>query len=256
MANLLNNQQQGTNKTNAHVIVVDIEDFSDEEKQYISEKLVEICKGASSSYPASVVAQKLLEQFKKASDKNKNGLSAEFLQAIILRNQGFSQKYLFSNLEENSAKKGFDGFYMFNGDNWILESKSSFIQTAHQNKHKTTIDRSYRGIVEMVSGNTSNDPWENAANHVQIADNANKSLLKKLEDLSVDYMNNRFQRIDDLRIIVGSTVVSDSISLIEKDTESIQKYITNHQAKEELIVVVNYKHIELLFAVLEEIANG
>lgn len=92
MANLLHNQQQGTNKTNAHVIVVDIEDFSDEEKQYISEKLVEICKGASSSYPASVVAQKLLEQFKKASDKNKNGLSAEFLQAIILRNQGFSQK--------------------------------------------------------------------------------------------------------------------------------------------------------------------
>ncbi|AYG00025.1 hypothetical protein [Lactococcus allomyrinae] len=256
MANLLHNQQQGTNKANAHIIIVDIEDFSDEEKQYITKKLVEICKGASSSFPSSTVAKKLLEQFKKATDKNKNGLSAEFLQAIILRNQGFSQKYLFSNLEENSAKKAFDGFYIFNGDSWILESKSAFTQTSHQNKHKTTIDRSYKGIADMISGNTPNDPWENAANHVQIADNANKSLLKKLEELSIDYMNNKFQKIDDWRIIVGSTVVADDISLIEKDIEAIQKYITNHQAKEELIVVVNYKNIELLFEVLEEIANG
>lgn len=85
MANLLHNLQQGTNKTNAHVIIVDIEDFSDEEKQYISEKLVEICKGASSSYPASVVAQKLLVQFKKASDQNKKVSDKDQLIDEIIR---------------------------------------------------------------------------------------------------------------------------------------------------------------------------
>lgn len=67
-----------------------------------------------------------------------------------MRTKGFSQEYCFRNLEENSAKKGFDGLVLEGEKFWLLESKSS--QIGHNNSHRNTVYRAYKGLEKQLSG--------------------------------------------------------------------------------------------------------
>lgn len=252
---LLTNELQDTYKENIQIIVVDIDVIYDVEKEYISQNLVEISKGKGSSYPAKIIAKKLINILERQTENNKVGLPAEFLQTVIIRNQGFEQEHLFINLEENSAKKGFDGLFKKDGKIWILESKSSYTLNQHMNKHKVTIDRAYKGISKSLSGQTSNDPWENAVSHAKSA-NPSDSLVKKLEQFSIDYVDEKFVKIQDSNLLLGSSVIANDISIIEKDIGSVQNYLQNHVSNQEIVIVMNLKSIDIFMEILEEIANG
>lgn len=246
-----------TNKANIKIIEVHFDVISDEDKDYIKKNLVEIAKGVNSKFEPKTIAKKLLNMFESQSVKsnnNKNGLTAEFFQAVIIRNQGFEQKYVYKNLEENSAKKGFDGIYQKNGDIWILESKAS----ADRQEHKTTIDRAYKDVVEKLSGTgkSKNDPWENAASHSRVYDPSNSSLIDSLEKLSKDYTEGNFQDVKDYRIILGSSVIANDINNVETDVPSVQNYLQNHKSKKEIVNLITYSSPELFIDLLKEITNG
>ncbi|MGL5563535.1 MAG: hypothetical protein ACRDCN_13090, partial [Tannerellaceae bacterium] len=153
---------------NKDLIVVDLVNLSNEDKVYIKETLVEMCRGKESTSNVSAVAVELLKNMSNKGVKQKAGITAEFFISCIVRQQSFEQIYCFENLEENSAKKGFDGVFA-NGDNfWLTESKSSYEKGTHNYKHKKTIDRAYNGISDLMGGRTRNNPWRNAVSHARV----------------------------------------------------------------------------------------
>lgn len=247
---LIYNTIQDTSRDNVKMIVVNLDSISNDDKDYIKKNLVMIAKGISSQFSSKIIASKLLTMFSNQSEENRNGLTAEFFQAVILRNQQFEQKYAYMNLEENSAKKGFDGLYMKSNEVWLLESKSSFKEI----NHKITIDRAYKGINSMLSGKTSNDPWENAESHVSKI-NSSDNLIRKLVKLSSEYTNGTFQKISDNNIILGSNIITSDISIVETDISKLEQYVTAHTAKEETVVILSFTTPRLFFDILKEICD-
>lgn len=246
---------QKIDRHDVFITIVDIETISDIESEYIKKNLVEICKGPRIPYLPGTLAKKLLSYLERATDSTRHGATAEFFQTIILRSLGFEQHHCYRNLEENSIKKGFDGLFVKDGEAWEFESKSSYLVSSHNNKHKGTIDKAYKGIKNMLSGNTTNDPWENAINHSVLA-KSEETMIKRLIELSEGYQNNIFQKIDESNVILGSTIFTENLEKVEKDLTQIQNYIQSHNAKSETIVIVNLTNIDLFIEVLGEIANG
>lgn len=244
-----------SSKANVEIQVIVFDVLSDDDKKYIKDNLVKIAKGNNSTYPLKIIAKKLNTMLDKQTTDNKHGLTAEFFQAIILKKLGFKQEYAYSNLEENSAKKGFDG--LFTDSNhiiWLLESKSSYTESSHHRKHKVTIDRAYNGLTNMLSGNTSNDPWENAVSHAKTVD-SNKSLIQQLVDISVDYTNDKFIKMEDSNIILGSAIIHENVNEIKNDSVCMEQYANNHTAKNEKVSAITFSKPELLLDFLEELAN-
>lgn len=260
-SSLIFTSQRNTMIDNIKTIVVTMDAISDTDKNYIRENLVAIAKGENSHYSLQTVAKKLknhLEKLDKSGNPttNRYGLTAEFFQAVIIRNQGFEQKYSYRNLEENSAKKGFDGLFTKDNEIWLLESKSSFSQSVHQNKHKHTINLAYDGLSRMLSGekNNRNDPWENAGNHVSQI-NSNDPLIERLVKLSENYTSKVYQKISESNVILGSGVIHSNVTMIETDIKSLQNDLIKHQAKNELVVLLTFNTPDLFLELLGEFAN-
>lgn len=251
---LTHSHKQDTLRENLTAIVVNLDVLTEKDKQYIKENLVQISKGEKSKYSSKVIAKKLKAMLDKQTIDNQHGLTAEFFQAVILRNQNFEQKYSYNNLEENSAKKGFDGVFTLSGEIWLLESKSSYKQSSHNNKHKVTIDRAYKGVTELISGTKSNDPWENAVSHLNNS-SSNESLMERLINLSEDYTNGRYQRVEDSNLIIGSNVIHRDISQIETNLSQVELYLSKHCAKKELVVLLNFTSPSIFLDFLGELAD-
>lgn len=246
---------KATIKDSIEMVITDIQFFSDDEKQYIEENLVEIAKGRDSNFPVKTIAKKILKFMSGQDIKTINGAAAEFFLVCILRKQGYSQEYCYRNLEENSIKKGFDGVFIKDDVLWLAESKSSDSLTVHDNKHQVTISKAYRGISKQLCGGGTNDPWENAANHAR-ATRSSDALIKRLTQLSVDYTDDNYQSIEKSNVILGSTVIATNISMINKETSIIEGYLNNHVANNELVVVVNLRDSQILTQFLEEVGDG
>lgn len=56
--------------------------------------------------------------------------------------------------------------------------------------------------------------------------------------------------------MLGSSVIANDISIIEKDIGSVQNYLQNHVSNQEIVIVMNLKSIDIFMEILEEIANG
>jgi hypothetical protein len=96
---------------------------------YIDSSIVEICEGNSGG-DLAVVKERLIKFLTpKSGSTTEMGAIAEFFSHLYLKEQGFKQEFLFLNLEEQSIKKGFDGYYTLSGVEWIFESKSGSINT-------------------------------------------------------------------------------------------------------------------------------
>ena len=149
------------------------------------------------------------------------GLLSEFLAHIILISYGYNQKFLFLNLEEKSAKKGFDGLYTLGDDIWIMESKSgnftgSFIET-----HKLKIKAALKDLDEKITLKNGNNPWFNALNHAKVVE-SEKNLLKKLEILDSKFEMGEEIECHQFCTIPSSTIFSESpIIPAEGDLEQI-----------------------------------
>lgn len=252
-------QVNSLSKNEIEILVANIDNLSQDEKDFIKSNLVEIAKGSGSTYSVNTIANKLYSNlFNKdgslKSDDIISGFGAEFFLICILKDNNFEQCFCFRNLEENSAKKGFDGVYQKDGEVWISESKSSYARATHNNSHKTTIKRAYDGINNQLLGRTSNDPWENAANHA-LSSKSSTTLVAELEKLSEDYIDGNYKQVSDCNLIIGSTVIDVDIGKTDGDIKNFYNYISNHKALNEKIIAINLSKKDIFIDIMKEIAN-
>ncbi len=129
-----------TISTQLVLTIIDIEDINEPIKRVLDENFVLICEGNTGS-DLTTVKTHVKNLY---STKNKEwimGATAEFFVHLYIRLTGFKQECLFLNLEENSIKKGFDGYYSKDGIEWLMESKAGSIESK---------DISYAGKVTLA----------------------------------------------------------------------------------------------------------
>jgi hypothetical protein len=208
------------------VYAINIEKIEDEFAKYIDDKLVAICKGKR-EIKLSTVKTEFINYLEAKNQSNLlSGSVSEFFIHIFLSSQNFKQEFLYFNLEENSIKKGFDGYYSKGNKDWVLESKST---TQVGKKHNHNINLGYTGIKDKIEGlDYKNNPWENAYNHAGLGAVATKkTLLKKLNALSELYTEKKYGKIKDFDLMVSSTIFLED-NWNELDTDKLKKDVTDY----------------------------
>lgn len=133
---------------------------------------------------------------------------AEFFIHLYLNQIWYLQECLFKNLESgNDTKKGFDGYYSKDNEEWLMESKSGSI-LSKDISHKSKVQDAYTDLTQKVSGVSNNNPWENAYMHASLA-KSNESIVKNIKKLSDNYTLKTYAKIDDFNIIPSSTIFLD-----------------------------------------------
>lgn len=219
-------------KNGVTAIVLDIdEEFVQEQ---IAENVVSICEGNSET-DLETIKIKLKDYLEPKGIRIRRGAIAEFYIHLFLKSLGYKQHCLFLNLEENSIKKGFDGYYVFNGDEWIVESKSGASTT-----HKSKIEEAYGDLKDKLTTKTKNNPWENAYNHAaHIAIGANKTILDRLKALSNNYVKNKHLPLTEFCLIPCGTVFNHDASTdtIKDSVYDAIKGTTNSMEYKKLCVI-------------------
>ena len=196
-------------------IIIDINE--DNIYNEISENIVSICEGCSDT-DLDTIKIRLKDYLEPKKIRQRHGAVAEFYVHLFLKSLGYKQNFLFMNLEENSIKKGFDGYYTYNGDEWIVESKSGI-----NIKHKSKIVEAYEDLKKKLTTKEKNNPWENAYNHAaHIAVGADISIVKKLKSLSNNYAKNIHLPLDKYNLMPCGTVFDHDAS-----SETVKDVIYN-----------------------------
>jgi len=186
--------------------LINIKEITPKLKKFLDKSIGEICEGDNAS-DIKIVKKRLIKflETKKDSETEK-GAVAEFFAHLFLRKYGFKQEFLFLNLEEESIKKGFDGYYSSENEEWIFESKSGSINTKGIN-HEKKIKEGYKDLQNKIAGKTKNNPWQNAYSHASMIDVKSASSLRaSLKKLSEDFTNKKFYKIKNFNIIPSSTI--------------------------------------------------
>lgn len=192
-------------KDGVAAIIIDV----DEEfvQGQIAENIVSICEGNSET-DLETIKIKLKDYLGPKKIRTRRGAIAEFYIHLFLKSLGYKQHCLFLNLEENSIKKGFDGYYVFDGDEWIVESKSGANVT-----HKSKIEEAYGDLKKKLTTKSKNNPWENAYNHAaHAAIGAKKPILKRLKELSNNYVKNIHLPLTEFCLMPCGTVFNHDAS--------------------------------------------
>lgn len=219
--------------------IIDIEDIDLALKKSIDDKFVSICEGSSGTDLALV--KKRLIQFltPKKGTTIESGAIAEFFLHLFLNQSGYTPQFLYLNLEEGSIKKGFDGYYLYDGEEWILESKSGSVSSIGIS-HSKKIKEAYEDLKGKFSGSGTNNPWRNAYDHASHIDvRADTSVRANIKKFSDEYIKAIFYKIDDFNIIPGSTIFLDG-TWITPDIANIQLEI------ETLVKTLKFKKIKIL----------
>jgi len=210
--------------SNVKLHIIDIEEITLELKDLIDKELIEIYIGDLDNNFKRV--KKQLKTFFYGLDINKKmGATAEFLIHVYMRYIGFTQNCLFSNLEERSMKKGFDGYYSKGVEEWIMESKSGSILTKKKVTHLSKIKEAYnQSLKPLILGietknKKPNNPWANAYRHAKNTD-TEKEILDNIRKLSQDYIDEKYADIETLNLVPSSTIFLDA-KWIEYDSNSI-----------------------------------
>lgn len=191
------------------LFIIDIAEIDGRLKTCLDQWFVKVCEGNRTIDLATVKTRvgRFLET--KRGSNIEMGAIAEFFLHVFLNEQGYQPQFLYTNLEENSIKKGFDGYYFLGNDEWILESKSGSITTSGIS-HAKKIKESYDDLQSKITGNASNNPWENAYKHAsQLNVGANPNVRENIDKLSQMYTNGVFQQIDSINLIPGATIFLD-----------------------------------------------
>lgn len=222
---------------NLHIF--ELQEITDEIKNFIDLKIVNITNGTR-KIDLKIIKNKLRKFLSsKKGSSTEMGAIAEFFIHLYLSTQGYKQECLFSNLEEGSIKKGFDGYYSKNNLSWIMESKSGLSSTKGIS-HKSKIKEAYDDLDNKLKGNVSNNPWENAYRHSNLKDvNTKQNIIEIIEKNSNDFELGIFKDIKDFNIIPSATIFLDSI-WIDNDIDKIKKEIID------LIPKLQYKNLEII----------
>jgi len=213
------------NLSNSSCVIFIDYDVCDELTQFIDRHFISICAGNSSS-PLNVVKENIKNYLKNKSNKQKIGAVAEFFAHLYFINNQYKQECLFTNLEELSAKKGFDGVYSNSNNYWIMESKARNYSSS--TNHNSLIVKAYNDLNDKFSGKVKkgcpNNPWRNAYNHASHADvNSAESLKKQFNRLADEYTMKKYRDSSEFNIIPCSTIINDEIVNVETRNNLIQK---------------------------------
>jgi len=221
------------------LFVVDIETIDAPLKDLIDKKFVKICEGNSGTNLALVKERLINFLNPKIGSNLEIGAIAEFFLHLFLQDAGFEPQFLFLNLEEGSIKKGFDGYYEYNGEEWVMESKSGSVSTANMS-HGGKIREAYTDLAAKFSGNVTNNPWQNAYNHANMIDvGASPNIRANIKKFSDEFLKGIFYRIKDFNIIPGSTIVLDGL-WVKTDADQLEIEVKG------IIQTLHYKQIKVL----------
>ncbi len=192
--------------------LIDIEKIDGPVKTVIDKYFVLICEGNSGSN-LSTVKKHVKNLFSTKQKEWIIGATAEFFVHLYIRLCGFRQECLFLNLEENSIKKGFDGYYSKEGVEWLMESKAG-LKSSSNVTHSSKVSLAMKDLSAKVSGRDKdgkkelpNNPWREAYSHASQYDvGTAKEIRKNIKLLSDDFTNGKFRSIEEFNIMPCGTV--------------------------------------------------
>lgn len=233
--------------------LIHIEKLTPELEEIIDQNIAEICFG-DPTRKVEVVKSRM-RRLLKDNPNHLMGATAEFFAILYLKQLGFKQEFVFVNLEENSFKKGFDGYYTLEKEEWILESKSGDILSEGATHHEK-IGVAYRGLKKTISGDSSkkNNPWENALFHAKSV-NSDQDIKLILQDLADDFELGIFRNIKDFNIIPTSTIFLEDLweEINKADLKTrIENYFGDKDFKKLNVICINKKSLKTLINFLNQ----
>lgn len=215
------------------VFCLTIKDLS-EVKDVIEKEIIDIWD--TLEYSLDEVKKSIYSLISTKSEKQKHGICAEFFMHLLLRELGYKQKCAFTNLEENSMKKGFDGFYENSNDFWIAESKCALELCKHKSKIKEALD----DIDKKTSDTTGNNPWANAYHHLLVRQtDKGESIAKRVSILSKEYVNKVSHKSSDFNLIPVSTLFVNNNQKEAEILEELKTLVDSRQIKAMNILCIN-----------------
>lgn len=240
------------------IFVIDIKELNEDLKNTINQFIVSICEGPQETLLELEDVKEEIRRFltEKKPKNNKTGKDthtyigaiAEFFIHLFLNYIGLKQECLFLNLEEKSIKKGFDGYYSFNDEIWIMESKSGYINSPNAT-HKEKLKISYKQLKDKITTNDPkvNNPWKNALRHAQIAQ-SNQNILKELQVFSQQFIRKEINNdINNFNLIPCSTIYyfRDWKENKENILNEIKNSISDLECRKLKIICINKKFKKL-----------
>lgn len=236
---------------NLQISIFEVKELNADIRQCLDENLIAICEGEHSLSDIVIVKKRIVKLFKEKSKKNNNwvmGAIAEFFIHLYMNLTGYSQDCMFFNLEENSIKKGFDGYYNLEDTHWVMESKSGSILTDNIS-HKGKVKEAITDLTDKFEGRAKNNPWQNAYNHACHCDVGTPADIRKsIKKLSDEYTSDNFHNLDDFNIIPCATIFLDT-TWCPKDKDilvtEVQEAIKNTKYKNAHLICVTQGNIDI-----------
>lgn len=252
--------EEYTINDNTILTIIDNENIDDATKAVLDEFFVLICEGTSGSC-LSTVKKRVKNLF---STKNQDwimGATAEFFLHLYIRLIGFKQECLFLNLEENSIKKGFDGYYSKDGLEWLMESKAGSIDSKGIS-HAGKVSLAMNDLSAKVSGRDRsgkkelpNNPWQEAYSHASQYDVGTAAIIRKnIKELADDFTNGKFRSIEEFNTMPCGTVFLSGVwsppdhDSIKGDIERISDKLKGRQIH---TICVTHRSAELFVKYIE-----
>lgn len=230
---------------------LDLEDK--DQRKLLDSYFVSICEGKDSNSTVELAKDRLIRTFKtKVNDQDwLMGATAELYLHLFMNVLNFNQEFLYTNLEEKSIKKGFDGVYRENDNSlWFLESKSG-ADTTQNISHLSKVKEAYKDLLNKFSGKKDNekepnDPWWNAFNHAK-ASGSSQDIKDLLKDLSDKYVKEIYPDIKDYNIIPCGTVFivsekePDDFNDVRIIKNQIEEYFKDKEYKNLIVICSTQK---------------
>lgn len=197
--------------------IIDIEDIDEPIKKVLDENFVLICEGNTGS-DLTTVKTHVKNLYSTKNQEWIMGATAEFFVHLYIRLTGFKQECLFLNLEENSIKKGFDGYYSKDGIEWLMESKAGSIESKGIS-YARKVTLAINDLAAKISGRDKsgkrelpNNPWREAYAHASQYDvGTAKKIRENIKELSNDFTNGKFRSIEEFNTMPCGTIFLSGI---------------------------------------------
>lgn len=238
---------------NINIHILEIENISPEFKTFIDDNLVSIYKGTR-DIDLQLTKQKMFNFLNSKHYNTKMGAIAEFFIHLYLGTNNFKQECLMDNLEEGSIKKGFDGYYSKEDDEWLMESKSGSINTSGIS-HRGKVKEAYNGLKSLLSGGSTNNPWDNAYNHVSHRDvGAKDSIIKNIQTLSDEFDMGVFYEIKNFNIIPSATIFYNGSMSIDANEiiKKLELLVNTFEFKKIEVICISKKSLDLFIDYLND----
>lgn len=239
---------------NIQVNIIDVEEFSSDLIKVLDSNLVSICEGSSGT-DLKTVKKYVSNLFETKDNDWVMGATAEFFVHLYVKLLGYKQECLFLNLEEGSIKKGFDGYYSYNGLEWIMESKSGNI-LSKGGTHSEKVVLAMNDLEKKVAGKDKtkkkkvpNNPWRNAYSHASMYDvGTSEKIRRNIKRLSDDFINGKFYDISQFNTMPCGTIFLNGMwnpPTHQEIVDSIKQILDKLKGIQIIVICVTQRTVDM-----------